>query len=47
MFEVANQMLENITHHHANDWPLPPEAQRAAATVSATHPTTRLAEASA
>ena len=47
VFEVANLMLENITHHHANDWPLPPEAQRAAATVSATPTTTRLAEASA
>ncbi|MFZ2306635.1 MAG: nitrogenase iron-molybdenum cofactor biosynthesis protein NifN [Rhodoferax sp.] len=47
VFEVANLMLENITHHHANDWPLPPEAQRAAATVSATLTTTRLAEASA
>jgi len=48
VFEVANLMLANITHHHANDWPLPPEAQRAATTVSMTQPTTtRLAEASA
>ena len=45
VFEIANLMLENIPHHHAGDWPLPPQAQRAAAAVSTT-PTTRLAEAS-
>lgn len=48
VFEVANLMLANITHHHANDWPLTPEARRAASTVCANPTTTtRLAEASA
>ena len=46
VFEVANLMLANITHHHANDWPLTPEARHAATTVYPTT-TTRLADASA
>lgn len=46
VFEIANLMLENIPHHHADDWPLPPEARRAATAVSVTQTTTRLAEAS-
>ena len=31
IFEIANLMLENITHHHPDDWPLSPEAQSVAA----------------
>jgi nitrogenase molybdenum-iron protein NifN len=31
IFEVANLMLEHITHHHPDDWPLTPEALRVAA----------------
>ena len=30
IFEIANLMIERIPHHHANDWPLTPEARRAA-----------------
>ncbi len=30
--EVANLMIEQIAHHHADDWPLSPSALRAAAT---------------
>ena len=30
IFELANTMLANMTHHHANDWPLPAQAQRTA-----------------
>lgn len=41
VFEVANLMLQDITHHHADDWPLPPQARRAA-----THPATLSAAAS-
>ena len=44
IFEFANTMLANMGHHHASDWPLTPEALRAAST----HPfiPTDLAEAS-
>jgi nitrogenase molybdenum-iron protein NifN len=35
IFEVANLMLDNITHHHPDDWPLTPEALRAAASRAA------------
>ena len=35
IFEFANTMLENMDHHHASDWPLTPEALRAASTHSA------------
>lgn len=31
VFEVANLMIEQIAHHHPGDWPLSPEALRAAA----------------
>jgi len=31
IFEVANLMIDQIKHHHANDWPLSPEALQAAA----------------
>jgi nitrogenase molybdenum-iron protein NifN len=31
IFEIANLMIEQIPHHHAGDWPLTPEALRAAA----------------
>jgi nitrogenase molybdenum-iron protein NifN len=31
IFDVANLMLDNITHHHPGDWPLTPEAKRVAA----------------
>jgi nitrogenase molybdenum-iron protein NifN len=34
IFEVANLMIAEIKHHHADDWPLSPEALRAAAPVS-------------
>jgi nitrogenase molybdenum-iron protein NifN len=56
IFEIANLMIEQIEHHHPNDWPLTPEALRAAAngtTLSpdrisaATITETSLAEASA
>lgn len=30
IFEIANLMIERIPHHHADDWPLTPEARRAA-----------------
>jgi len=30
IFEIANLMIEHLPHHHAGDWPLSPEAQRAA-----------------
>jgi nitrogenase molybdenum-iron protein NifN len=32
IFEIANLMMEQIEHHHPGDWPLTPEAKRAAAT---------------
>ena len=35
IFEIANLMMEQIGHHHATDWPLTPEALRAATTVKA------------
>ena len=54
IFEIANTMMEQIGHHHATDWPLTPEALRAAthgATSSAALPAEpippSLAEASA
>lgn len=31
IFEVSNLMMERIAHHQPGDWPLTPEAQRAAA----------------
>lgn len=31
IFEIANLMMEQIPHHHPGDWPLTPEARRAAA----------------
>jgi nitrogenase molybdenum-iron protein NifN len=34
IFEFANTMLANLGHHHANDWPLTPEALCAATTHS-------------
>lgn len=34
IFEVSNLMMERIAHHHAGDWPLTPEARRAAAAAS-------------
>ena len=30
VFEIANLMLDHIVHHHADDWPLTPEARHAA-----------------
>lgn len=33
IFEVANTMIERIEHHHPGDWPLTPEARRAAASL--------------
>jgi nitrogenase molybdenum-iron protein NifN len=30
IFEVANLMLAHLPHHHPGDWPLTPEARRAA-----------------
>ncbi|WP_295381095.1 nitrogenase iron-molybdenum cofactor biosynthesis protein NifN [uncultured Pseudacidovorax sp.] len=30
IFEIANLMIEQIPHHHEGDWPLTPEALRAA-----------------
>lgn len=33
IFEIGNLMLEQIGHHHATDWPLTPEALRAATRV--------------
>jgi nitrogenase molybdenum-iron protein NifN len=56
IFEIANLMLDQVAHHHVEDWPLTPEALRAAAkTTPAQTPhfsepnftNTRLAEASA
>ncbi|MEO5661169.1 MAG: nitrogenase iron-molybdenum cofactor biosynthesis protein NifN [Polaromonas sp.] len=34
IFEVANLMLDRIVHHHPDDWPLTPEARRAATGVT-------------
>lgn len=31
IFEIANLMIERITHHHPQDWPLTPQARQAAA----------------
>lgn len=31
IFEVSNLMIDQIPHHHETDWPLTPEASRAAA----------------
>jgi nitrogenase molybdenum-iron protein NifN len=30
IFEIANTMIDQIAHHHSGDWPLTPEARRAA-----------------
>ncbi|SCK17842.1 nitrogenase molybdenum-iron protein NifN [Variovorax sp. HW608] len=38
IFEIANLMIEQIPHHHAGDWPLAPEARRAAAADAARVP---------
>jgi nitrogenase molybdenum-iron protein NifN len=35
IFELANTMLANMEYHHSSDWPLTPEAQRAATMHSA------------
>jgi nitrogenase molybdenum-iron protein NifN len=35
IFELANIMIDQIAHHHAGDWPLTPEALRAATKVTA------------
>ncbi len=35
IFEIANLMMARIGHHHAGDWPLTPEARRAATAVKA------------
>jgi nitrogenase molybdenum-iron protein NifN len=34
IFEVSNLMMERIAHHHPGDWPLTPQAQRAAAAAA-------------
>jgi len=50
IFEIANLMMAQIGHHHADDWPLTPEALRAARASSTNpvpHHLTPLAEASA
>ena len=50
IFEIANLMIGRIAHHHAGDWPLTPEARRAAthvATSTEAPDTTTLASASA
>jgi len=56
IFEMANLMLDQVAHHQPGDWPLSPEALRAAAKVPVTPVTpfvkqpvsnTRLADASA
>lgn len=39
IFEVANLMIDQIPHHHASDWPLTPEASRAAARTTPPVPT--------
>lgn len=45
IFEISNLMIDRIAHHHPGDWPLTPEALRAAAAITI-NPTT-LAAASA
>ena len=35
IFEITNLMMEQIAHHHPEDWPLTPEARRAAAATAA------------
>ena len=40
VFEIANLMLDNIVHHHADDWPLTPEAMHAATTLTEPTPAT-------
>jgi nitrogenase molybdenum-iron protein NifN len=39
IFEISNLMIDRIAHHHPGDWPLTPEALRAAAAITTT-PTT-------
>ncbi len=34
IFEIGNLMIDQIGHHHATDWPLTPEALRAATRVA-------------
>jgi len=34
IFEIANLMIGQIAHHHSDDWPLTPEARRAAAAAA-------------
>ena len=46
IFEIANLMIDRITHHHPDDWPLTPEARRMARAAGAPGKTT-LAQASA
>lgn len=50
IFEIANLMIDQIAHHHAGDWPLTPEARRAATPVappcSAGIPTASITKAS-
>ncbi len=43
IFELANTMLANMEHHHPGDWPLTPEAQRAASARPAPAPTATVA----
>ncbi|MDO8320348.1 nitrogenase iron-molybdenum cofactor biosynthesis protein NifN [Rhodoferax sp.] len=38
IFEIANLMIAQIGHHHATDWPLTPEALRAASAVAQAKP---------
>ena len=50
IFEIANLMIDRIEHHHPGDWPLTPEARRAATGVPIADSTltpTNLATASA
>jgi nitrogenase molybdenum-iron protein NifN len=56
IFEIANTMIDQIAHHHPGDWPLSPEARKAASATRTPaaadlpgHPliNTRMAEASA
>lgn len=50
IYEIANLMIDQIKHHHVDDWPLTPEALRAAATTATqagVHAQTPVAETSA
>lgn len=47
IFEVSNLMMERIAHHHPGDWPLTPEARRAAMPVRTANADTQIESSTA